>query len=147
MSRAGFAPRLDRTIESSSRAPAEARRAVEELGDELDLKDSADVALLRDVQLLVSELVTNSVRHSQSTEPIRLRAWTLAGGLRLEVADGGFGFEAGGTPVPDSAESGRGLLILDSLTDRWGVSRDGHTRVWFEISHRPVSGGRARAAS
>lgn len=147
MSRPGFAPRLDRTIESSPRAPAEARRAVEDLGTALDLTDSLDVSLLRDAQLLVSELVTNSVRHSGSDDPIRVRGWVRESGLKLEIADGGFGFEPASEGGSPDAESGRGLLILDSLTDRWGVSRDTQTRVWFELSRRPQSAGRHQAAS
>jgi anti-sigma regulatory factor (Ser/Thr protein kinase) len=147
MSRAGFAPRLDRTIESSPRAPAEARRAVEDLAPELDLRDSADLAMLRDAQLLVSELVTNSVRHSGSDEPIRLRAWLRASGLRIEVADGGFGFEPASGSAGQDAESGRGLMILETITDRWGVSRDAKTRVWFELSRSEQHGSRAQTAS
>lgn len=144
MSPAGFAPRLDRRIDSTPRAPAEARRAVEELAPALDLSDSVEVALLRDVQLLVSELVTNSVRHSGSDAPIQLRAWVRETDLRFEVADGGFGFDKDhGDPELD-AESGRGLLILDTLTDRWGVSRDARTHVWFEIAR---SSQRTRTAS
>lgn len=146
MSRAGFAPRLDRTLESSARAPSEARRAVEDLAPDLDLTDPLDIALLRDVQLLVSELVTNSVRHSGSDDAIRLRAWIRESGLRVEIADGGFGFEKESGPTTENAESGRGLLILDSLTDRWGVSRDAHARVWFEIGRRSESGRRSQTA-
>lgn len=147
MSRAGFAPRLDRTIESSPRAPSEARRAVEGLAAEFDLSDPRDIALMRDAQLLVSELVTNSVRHSGSDDPIRVRAWLRDKGLKLEISDGGFGFERTRESSSPDAVSGRGLLILDSLTDRWGISRDTHTRVWFELSHRPQSGRRHQAAS
>ena len=103
--------------------------------------------MLRDIQLLVSELVTNSVRHAGSDAPIRIRAWARQGGIHVEVADGGLGFDAQALHSPDFSESGRGLLILESLTDRWGVSRDGATRVWFEIARRGTSDGRARAAS
>jgi len=147
VSPSGFAPRLDRTIESSPRAPADARRAVEDLAVYLDLADAADASLLRDIQLLVSELATNSVRHSGSDEPIRLRAWIRESGLRVEVADVGFGFEKTDVSPGSDAESGRGLLILDALTDRWGITRDAQTRVWFEIGRRPQSSGRSRAAS
>ncbi|HYH57992.1 MAG TPA: ATP-binding protein [Thermoleophilaceae bacterium] len=138
MTPSGFEPALDATIESSSRAPAEARRVVQRLAAVLD------VGALRDAQLLVSEIVTNSIRHSGSTDPIRIRAWNRSGGLRVEVADGGFGFEADTRSVGEDAEGGRGLMILDTLADRWGVSRDARARVWFELSARPVSRG-ARA--
>ena len=44
-----------------------------------------DAGVLRDAQLLVSEVVTNSVRHSGSDEPIRLRVWARRSGLKVEV--------------------------------------------------------------
>jgi anti-sigma regulatory factor (Ser/Thr protein kinase) len=135
-----FNPGLDASIPSSSRAPAEARRAIERFAGEVD------AAVLHDAQLLVSELVTNSVRHSGSAEPIRLRAWSLPAGLKVEIADGGFGFEESANGRGDwQSEGGRGLMILDALSDRWGVSRDSRTRVWFEIAERPASGRRAQA--
>lgn len=108
---------------------------VEELAGELD------PGLLRDAQLLVSEVVTNSIKHSGSDDPIRLRVWARRRRLKVEVADGGFGFEVGSPPSRHDVEGGRGLLILDTLADRWGVSRDGRVRVWFELSPRPVSRG------
>jgi len=129
----GFGPALDATIESSSRAPAVARRAVEQLAPDVD------EGLLRDAQLLVSEVVTNSIRHSGSDDPIRLRVWARSRGLKVEVADGGYGFEAGPPRVRDDAEGGRGLMIVEALADRWGVSRDVGARVWFELLPRPVS--------
>lgn len=130
----GFAPLLDQTIQTSARAPHEARRAVETLAGELDLGPRR-LSVFRDVQLLVSELVTNSVRHSgcAAGEGIRLRGWLRETSVRIEVSDGGFGFEPPADHPVDDRDSGRGLLILDSLADRWGVSRDGETRVWFEI--------------
>jgi anti-sigma regulatory factor (Ser/Thr protein kinase) len=110
-----------------------ARRAVEELAPAIE--DD----LLRDAQLLVSEVVTNSIKHSGCQDPIRLRVWTRSSGLKIEVADGGFGFDAGSVGPSDSGEGGRGLLILEALADRWGVCRDAGTRVWFELSPRPLS--------
>jgi anti-sigma regulatory factor (Ser/Thr protein kinase) len=128
-----FDPALDATIEFSPRAPAIARRAVDELATEVDQ------GVLRDTQLLVSEIVTNSIRHSGSEEAIRLRVWTRRGGLKVEITDGGFGFESG--PLADAGEDegGRGLVILEAVADRWGVSRDARARVWFELSARPAS--------
>ena len=96
--------------------------------------------LLRDAQLLVSEVVTNSVRHSGSEEPIRLRVWSRQSGIKVEIADGGYGFEAGPLGAgDDDDDGGRGMMIVDALADRWGVSQDGRARVWFELSPRPVS--------
>jgi anti-sigma regulatory factor (Ser/Thr protein kinase) len=129
----GFDPALDATIESSSRAPGIARRVVEGL--------AADVPpdVLRNAQLLVSEVVTNSIRHSGSDDPIRLRVWARSSGLKVEIADGGSGFEPGEIGTGDDAEGGRGLLILETLADRWGVCRDAGARVWFELSRRPLT--------
>jgi anti-sigma regulatory factor (Ser/Thr protein kinase) len=110
-----------------------ARRAVEELAPKID------DGLLRAAQLLVSEVVTNSIKHSGSDDPIRLRVWTQSSGLKVEVADGGFGFEAGSFGPRNDAEGGRGLMILDALADRWGTRRDARARVWFELSPRPVT--------
>jgi anti-sigma regulatory factor (Ser/Thr protein kinase) len=133
MSPPGFAPAVDETIDSTPRAPGTARRAVEELAPAIE------DGVLRDAQLLVSELVTNSIKHSGCDDPIRLRIWTRSSGLKIEVADGGFGFDAGSVGPRDDTEGGRGLLILETLADRWGVCRDAGTRVWFELSPRPVS--------
>ena len=134
--RFGFEPTLDCAIPCSSQAPGEARRAFD------DLDASVEPGLLRDVKLIVSELVTNSVRHSGSDAPIGVRAWVRATGLKVEIADGGFGFEPRAVRgTEDVEEGGRGLLILESLAERWGVIRDANTRVWFEVSQRPVSAG------
>jgi len=139
MGASGLELALDHVIDCSSRAPAEARRAVEKLAA------YADSAVLRDTMLVVSELVTNSVRHSGSEEPIRLRAWTRASGLKVEVSDGGFGFEPGSHDRGHEYEGGRGLMILDALADRWGVSNDDQTRVWFELGSGAARGRRAQA--
>jgi len=131
----GFDPAVDQTIDPTPEAPGMARRAVEELAPAID------TSVLRDAQLLISELVTNSIKHSGCDDPVRLRVWTRSSGLKVEVADGGFGFEAGSPASPgNDVEGGRGLLILEALADRWGVCRDAGTRVWFELSPRPVSG-------
>lgn len=138
MSPAAFDPALDCTIECSPCAPADARRAVSELRGAF----AADI--LSDVQLLVSELVTNSVRHSGSRDPIHLRVWAKSRGLKVEIADGGVGFERARGGAGRESEGGRGLMILEALAERWGVSRDARARVWFEIAPRPASGA-ARA--
>lgn len=89
------------------------------------------------VKLLVSELVTNAVRHgSEPGGPTRVRlALRIDRALvRAEVGDRGDGFDPEGVSMPGvEAESGRGLAFLDALSSRWGVSRDGESCVWFEI--------------
>ena len=134
MSPPGFDPAVDETIDCDARAPAIARRAVGELSADVD------PAVIRDAQLLVSEVVTNSIKHSGSDDPIHLRVWERSTGLKIEVADGGFGFEPAEPTDPGVGEGGRGLLILEALADRWGTTYDARARVWFELSPRPVSG-------
>ncbi|SEB61380.1 MULTISPECIES: ATP-binding protein [Streptomyces] len=98
-------------------------------------------ALTGDVMLLVSELVTNGVKHSCGTE-ITMTLCTADGGLRLEVSD-----ETSQRPQiqhPDNdAESGRGLQLVQWITQQhggsWGVSPDG-TSTWCSIP-LPSPGG------
>jgi len=81
--------------------------------------------------LLTSELVTNAVHHARS--PFTISAALLPGGVRVEVED------ASPTPPelchPDSTSmSGRGVLMVDLLSARWGSepTADGK-RTWFEL--------------
>lgn len=83
-----------------------------------------------DVRLLVTELVTNGVLHGQGD--VRLEAELRPGSLHVEVIDGGDGI-GGRSRSPDlEREGGFGLVIVDSLADRWGVFA-GSTHVWFEV--------------
>jgi anti-sigma regulatory factor (Ser/Thr protein kinase) len=90
--------------------------------------------LLNDLYLVVSELVTNAVMHGQG--PIRLRLQLDAGDVRGEVIDAGCGFEHELREAGPDATSGRGLLIVDRLTTRWGV-HESTTHVWFEMLTGP----------
>ena len=85
------------------------------------------------LRLLVSELVTNSVRHVAGSEkPVKLAVRIAGGKIRVEVHDGGAGF-APGRPEPRGADGGFGLFLVERMASRWGVeTRDG-TRVWFEL--------------
>jgi anti-sigma regulatory factor (Ser/Thr protein kinase) len=89
------------------------------------------------LRLLVSELVTNSVRHVVgSTRPVVLAVQIGARAIRVEVHDGGAGFEPG-TPVPRGAEGGFGLFLVERMASRWGVDTGDGTRVWFELDLAP----------
>jgi anti-sigma regulatory factor (Ser/Thr protein kinase) len=101
----------------------------------VDLEPVLGRALFGNVRLLVSELVTNSIRHAQagSAETIELRVAVFADRLRVEVSDHGSGFERRVRAPERDSGSGWGLYLVDQLADRWGVSRDDATRVWFEI--------------
>jgi anti-sigma regulatory factor (Ser/Thr protein kinase) len=117
---------LDVDIPRDLRAPGHARRAVEDLGPAI----ADDVR--HDVMLLVSELVTNSVKYGaeggvrlliKAPEPTR---------IRVEVINNGDAFEPKQRTRPVTAAGGWGLHLVETLSDRWGV-RQGSTHVWFEI--------------
>jgi anti-sigma regulatory factor (Ser/Thr protein kinase) len=113
-------------------AARRARHAVRE-----ELQGEVPEPLLGDVELLVSELATNSVRHAGSDESAELEvgAELLGQGVRVEVWDHGAGFAEGPRPVPQRGQpGGYGLLLLERMSDRWGVRRDDGFCVWFELS-------------
>jgi anti-sigma regulatory factor (Ser/Thr protein kinase) len=84
--------------------------------------------VLDDLYVVVSELVSNGVVHGKGA--IRLRLQVGAGDVWGEVVDAGGGFEHDLREAGPLATSGRGLLIVDRLTTRWGV-HEGTTHVWF----------------
>jgi anti-sigma regulatory factor (Ser/Thr protein kinase) len=100
--------------------------------------------------LLLSELVTNSVRHSGSRLPgqtITVTVFSDGKVIRVEVTD------RSGATIPAlrsgdaEAEGGRGLYLVDTLAARWGFAQDGdHTTTWFEIHevHQKSTGGPRR---
>ena len=93
--------------------------------------------MLRDARLLVSELVTNSVRHAglAADGVVHISADVTGGILRLEVDDAG---TAGRVAArPPSPEGGFGLHLVEALAHRWGVTREGCTRVWVELACGP----------
>ena len=85
---------------------------------------------LDDLRLVLSELVANAVVHGQGST-IEVRVAATDGVIRGEVVDDGDGFTVPARPEPD-ALGGRGLSIVDTLAQDWGVER-GSTHVWFEL--------------
>ena len=117
-------------LDSGPTAAAEARAALKTLDGRV-ARNTLD-----DLRLLVSELVTNSVRHSGAapTATVELQVVSRPSGVRVEVSDCGKGFEPR-PRVPDQAvDSGWGLHLVDQIADRWGVDAGGRKRVWFEIA-------------
>jgi anti-sigma regulatory factor (Ser/Thr protein kinase) len=89
--------------------------------------------------LLVSELVTNAVVHSPAAPeaPIHLTAQVVEDRVRVAVTDAGDGFAPVPRVIPPAAErlaeGGYGLYLVNRAASRWGVDREGGTRVWFEL--------------
>jgi anti-sigma regulatory factor (Ser/Thr protein kinase) len=107
-------------------AAAKARRELSKLRGDLD------PPLMETLRLLVTELVSNSVRHAH-TQTVVLRVLVGRSLVLTEVTDEGPGFDPAAAPAPDS-ESGWGLFLVERLAHRWGVNRAPEaTRVWFEL--------------
>ena len=109
-------------------APWVARRALDAL--ELPLLAPTDA---HRSSLLVSEIVSNSVRHAPGPpHGIGFDADLTPERLAVEVRADGDGFHLDSRHPPLDEASRRGLVLLDRLADRWGTRDDGHT-VWFEL--------------
>ena len=109
--------------------PSSIARARHEVEDAL--APSVTAKALGDVMLLVSELVTNAVRHA-ATEEFEIRIDVRGDALRIEVHDAGGGFVPKIAPSEDG-RGGYGLYIVDRLADRWGVERGADAVIWLEI--------------
>lgn len=125
------------------------RQARARLAQDLSERDVLGT-VVDDAVLILSEFVTNALRHARALTSDTIRvSWSLTGDglLRIEVTDGG------GTTRPVtkpysmsvSAQAGRGLEIVDKLADRWGSQReesgDEYT-VWAELAVRARHAGR-----
>jgi anti-sigma regulatory factor (Ser/Thr protein kinase) len=104
-----------------------ARHALSELND-------VDTDTRNVLELLTSELVTNAVRHGASDphESILFHAKRTDGSIRVEVCDEGLGFAG----APDHGNllepGGHGLLLVETLAERWGIIQGRPNCVWFE---------------
>jgi len=107
-------------------APSAARRAIERLNDRIAPE------VVPDVKLLVSELITNSVKYGGNGEVTLKVEYDDPRKLRIEVIDQGVGFVPIARDRPATEVGGWGLHLVQTLSDRWGVY-EGSTHVWFEI--------------
>ena len=99
------------------------------------LRTDLDPPLLESVRLLVTELVTNSIRHADAAA-MELAVAVSDRDVHVEVANPGGGFEPRPSG-PKESDSGWGLFLVDRLSDDWGVAQDprsGYQRVWFAIA-------------
>jgi len=108
-------------------AAAEARRAIGRLRVDLD------PPLLETLRLLVTELVTNSVRHT-AADSMTLRVAVGKSAVLTEVADTGPSIEPECLERAADDNTGWGLFLVQRLANKWGVKHDGPSkRVWFEL--------------
>jgi anti-sigma regulatory factor (Ser/Thr protein kinase) len=116
-------------LSSGPDAVSAARRGIDSLEDELGAQR------LNDMRLLVSELVTNSVRHARAGEgdELELEVSVRRELIRVCVSDRGPGFEVSPRAPDDDPGSGWGLFLVERLSDRWGVELNGRTQVWLEL--------------
>jgi anti-sigma regulatory factor (Ser/Thr protein kinase) len=124
---------LNLMLTEESGAAAAARRAL------LDGNGMLPAPIRDDVLLLVSELVTNAVRHAGAgpERPLRLQLLRGPRWVVVAVADEGPGFTWRPTsPSPGNESGGWGLFLVDQIADRWGVERTTPgSCVWFEIAY------------
>jgi anti-sigma regulatory factor (Ser/Thr protein kinase) len=120
-------------LELDAQAPAAARSLVADCLGQGVAESEVD-----DARLLVTELVTNSLRHSGASagDHVVVRVELKPGLLRIEVEDSG----RGGMIAPRAADmestGGFGLNLVQALSERWGVERVaiGGTRVWAQLA-------------
>lgn len=109
------------------RSVPEARRELREL-----LRDWGKPGRSEIAELLTSELVTNALVHTD--DDAVLTAVVAPGGLRVEVRDFVPRRPQVRTPDPDDDTHGRGMVLVESLADAWGVRPHGVGKsVWFEL--------------
>jgi serine/threonine-protein kinase RsbW len=114
-------------------APTAANRARTEVTERL--AERLGTRLLEDVRLLVTELITNALRHGSlvAGDRVSVKASVNKGVVRIEVHDPGRDGEV--TPrKPGARGGGYGLYLVDQLAKRWGVDRRDGTMVWCELS-------------
>ena len=88
-----------------------------------------------DLRLLVSELVTNGVRHGSERGPVTVNVAVGDALVRVDVSDSGRGFSPPDAPMPHAdGTGGWGLQLVDRVATTWGVKVDGMTNVWFELA-------------
>ena len=127
-------PEISTLLPVRAEAPAMARRFLSEF-----IAEALPSEMREDAALLTSEVVTNSVRHAgqSADDGIGMELTLSDDHLRVSVTDDGPGFEPDlDAPPRERAMGGFGLVLVDRISDRWGVIRDRPNVVWFELDRR-----------
>jgi anti-sigma regulatory factor (Ser/Thr protein kinase) len=129
---------LNLTLTDETGAAAAARRGL------LEGNGTLPPAIRDDVLLLVSELVTNAVRHAGAgpERPVRVQVLHGPSCVVVAVIDRGPGFTRNPRPSTGSESGGWGLFLVDQIADRWDVEYTASgSRVWFKIEYAARTGG------
>jgi anti-sigma regulatory factor (Ser/Thr protein kinase) len=113
---------LDRDVSAPSTARDVVRDVVAQLGTRA-----------ADARIIASELVANSVRHSDAPvgRPIALEVEFDADFVKIQVSDAGSGYQRDAVQQRTAGhDGGFGLLLVSELSDAWGVSGEGGTCAW-----------------
>ncbi|MQY05223.1 ATP-binding protein [Actinomadura macrotermitis] len=105
-------------------------------------------SIVDDASVIVSELLSNALRHARPLPSGQVRLTWLRRGdlLELAVSDGGASTEPRRGPGTLSSLGGRGLGIVETLSQSWGVRHeDGSTTVWAVLDAPQNGGGHHRS--
>lgn len=89
-----------------------------------------------DVALLLTELVTNAIKHGDMSGDavVTISGEVTGTSLRIEVMNPGAAFRPRPVTLGSGSAGGRGLYLVDVMSQAWGVRHeDGETSVWFEV--------------
>lgn len=127
----GMPVEVYRRFDAEPGSVGEARRLL------FEVKGCLLPATFESLQLVVSELVTNVIRHSRlgGEAWIGVKVTVSEAAVRGEISEptGGFEVPQVSVPAPDRSPGGWGLYLVDQSVDRWGVVREEPSHVWFEI--------------
>ena len=130
-------------LERDVSAPRTAREVVKDAVAELGSRAA-------DARIIASELVANSVRHSDAppAQPIELEVEFDADFVKIEVCDAGSGYERDAVKQRRAGcDGGFGLLLVAELSDAWGVTGNGGTCAWALLDRTKAPASPARDAA
>ncbi|MBT2207163.1 ATP-binding protein [Actinomadura sp. NEAU-AAG5] len=129
-------------------APSSVAVARKRLSSEL-VASGVYESIVDDASVIVSELISNALRHARPLPSGQVKVCWLRRGdlLELEVSDGGAMTEPRRGPGTLSSLGGRGLGIVEALSEGWGVRHEeGATTVWAVLRAPRTTGGNGSTA-